>query len=59
MTNRNVRIDDMTGVGWVTLGTSDSGTGEFDDPDGITIDDKTSQIYVACNNNNRIVRING
>ena len=55
--DRIVRIDDMTGAGWTTLGTKGSGVNQFDTPIGIFVD-ATGRIYVTDTVNSRIVRIN-
>ena len=54
--NRVVRIDDMTGTGWITYGTEGDGEGEFDWPFGIDVGDD-NEIYIADYGNARIVRI--
>jgi hypothetical protein len=59
--NRIVRIDDMNGSGWVTLGRSDqfpgSNTGEFWGPTGLTVDSQ-NRILVADSDNHRLARFN-
>jgi len=56
--NRIVRMDDMTGTNWTTLGGpgSGAGTGQFNTPAGIALDEH-GRIYVADSGNNRIVRM--
>jgi sugar lactone lactonase YvrE len=58
--NRIVRIDDLTGAGWVSLGkagnTSGTGVGEFWGPAGIAVD-ATDRIYVTDSNNHQVVRM--
>ena len=51
-----VRINDMTGTGWTTLGTRGTGTNQFSNPSGIFLDN-AGKIYVTDANNNRIVRM--
>ncbi len=56
--HRIVRMDDMAGTGWTTLGdplTPDSGTGHFNSPRGI-FKDTSGHIYVADTDNSRIVQ---
>jgi hypothetical protein len=55
--DRIVRIDDMTGRGWTTFGTSGSGVNQFRSPEGIFVN-ATGQIFVADAGNHRLVRIN-
>jgi len=55
--NRIVRIDDMTGAGWISFGTSGSGTYQFDSPHGIFVD-PSGKIYITDGGNRRVVRIN-
>jgi streptogramin lyase len=55
--NRITRMDDMTGAGWMTLGSEGAGVNQFTHPSGIFVD-KASRIYVADSGNNRIVRVN-
>src|SRR2546425_1229547 len=52
-----LRVDDMTGAGWTTLGNWGSGGGEFNEPGGIVVDG-AGRIYVADSGNRRIVRVN-
>ncbi len=53
---RVVRMDDMTGAGWTTLGTEGSGTNQFHEPRGVFVD-AARRIYVADSWNDRIVRM--
>jgi len=55
--NRIVRIDDMTGAGWVSYGSLGSGVDEFNQPLGIAIG-PDNKIYVNDQHNSRLVRIN-
>ncbi len=57
--NRIVRIDDMTGKGWKSLGTiASTDTNHFDRPQGLYVDeDEPNHIYVADTGNCRIVRM--
>ena len=55
--NRIVRINDMTGAGWTTLGTWGTGVKQFSRPIGISVG-PAGRIYVADWGNNRIVRMN-
>ena len=52
-----VRVDDMTGAGWITLGTSGRGAKQFSGPHGIFVD-TAGKIYVGDNGLSRIVRVN-
>jgi DNA-binding beta-propeller fold protein YncE len=62
--HRLVRINDMTGAGWVTLGSPGEGVNQFTYPQGIFVS-PTGQIYVADTGThfrvvqgiNRIVRV--
>lgn len=53
-----VRVDDMTGAGWVQFGrrSPKGGIGQFDCPTGIAID-ATDRIYVADPRNGRVARM--
>jgi DNA-binding beta-propeller fold protein YncE len=55
--HRIVRINDMTGSGWIAFGTKGSGANQFLSPIGIFVD-TAGQIYVTDTGNHRIVRIN-
>ena len=57
--NRIVRIDDMTGKGWVSLGSNASAdANHFDKPQGLYVDDEDPlHIYIADTGNCRIVRM--
>ena len=52
---RIVRVDDMSGTNWTTLGSSGRGTNQFDHPWGVAVDGG-GNIYGADIRNNRIVR---
>src|SRR5437867_2624201 len=52
-----LRVDDMTGAGWTTLGNWGSSVGQFNEPGGIFVD-RAGRIYVADQGNHRIVRMN-
>jgi len=58
---RIVRINDLTGAGWVTYGTNGTGIGQFLEPQSITIDAQ-DRIYISDEDKNtqggRIVRMN-
>ncbi len=54
--HRIVRMDDMSGTGWVSYGALGSGAGHFQWPTGIAVD-ATGHIYVADQYNSRIARI--
>jgi len=54
--NRIVRIDDMTGSGWVALGSLGPGTNQFHEPTGISAD-PSGRIVVADSWNDRVVRV--
>jgi streptogramin lyase len=56
LNHRIVRFDDMSGAGWITLGTQGDGIKEFNEPIGIHVDHH-GRIYVADKDNNRVVRI--
>lgn len=55
--NRIVRMDDMTGTGWTTLGTSGTGINQFRYPRRIFVD-RARRIYVTDYGTGRIVRVN-
>ncbi len=55
--DRIVRLDDLTGVGRVTLGTRGSGKNQFYSPSSALVDTR-GRIYVADSGNARIVRVN-
>jgi hypothetical protein len=55
--NRIVRVNDMMGTGWTTLGSRGSGVNQFIHPSGIFVDG-AGRIYVADFENSRIVRVN-
>jgi DNA-binding beta-propeller fold protein YncE len=52
------RMDDITGAGFVRLGRSGAGVGEFAGPFGIAVDSR-DRIYVVDSDNDRIVRMDG
>ncbi|MFP4460217.1 MAG: NHL repeat-containing protein [Candidatus Zixiibacteriota bacterium] len=54
--HRIVKIDDISGTGWISYGSSGSGLGHFDGAIDVQVgpDDK---IYIVDRGNNRIVRI--
>lgn len=54
--NRIIRIDDITGAGWTTYGTSGSGVGQFSRPLGLALD-STGRVYICDKNNGRIIRM--
>jgi hypothetical protein len=56
MNNRLVRMDDMTGANWTSIGTNGYGVGQFSSPSGVWID-TAGQIYVADMANDRITRM--
>ena len=55
-TCRLIRMDDMRGTNWVSLGTCGSGNRQFNNPGGIFVD-SSGNIYVADTGNDRIVQI--
>ncbi len=55
--DRIVRLDDLTGVGRVTLGTRGSSKNQFSSPSSVFVDSR-GRIYVADSGNARIVRVN-
>src|SRR5713226_5049169 len=57
--NRTVRIDDMTGAGWTTLGGPAAGQGinQFNALRGVFVD-TAGRMYAGDASNNRIVRVN-
>ena len=55
--HRIVRINDMTGAGWTSFGSTGSGVNQFNVPTGIFVN-AGGQIFVADQTNHRIVRIN-
>jgi streptogramin lyase len=54
--DRIVRMDDITGAGWTTFGTTGTGTNQFGSPFGVAVD-SMERIYIADLGNERIVRI--
>lgn len=54
--HRIVRMDDMTGAGWVTCGTQGSGDYQFNLPSALFIGE-AGQVYVADTGNHRIVQL--
>ena len=55
--DRIVRVNDMTGSGWTTLGTAGTGVNQFREPTGIFVDG-AGRIYLADFLADRIVRVN-
>jgi hypothetical protein len=55
--HRIVRMNDMTGAGWTTLGTGGSGANQFHFPEFVFVDG-AGRIYVNDLENHRIVRMN-
>jgi hypothetical protein len=57
--HRIVRVNDMTGAGWTTVGGPAAGSGirQFSAPGGIFVSPR-GQIFVADSGNHRVVRIN-
>jgi sugar lactone lactonase YvrE len=55
--HRVVRINDMSGAGFVSFGSQGSGVGQFNRPEGVAVD-ALGRIYLTDNENHRIVRIN-
>ena len=53
--NRIVRMDDMTGANWTTLGSSGSAVSQFSHPWGVALD-TSGHVYIADNGNCRIAR---
>ncbi len=51
-----MRVDGMTGAGWITLGTQGTGPRQFQLPVGIAVD-PSGRIYVAVVLNGGIVRV--
>lgn len=54
--DRVVRMNDMTGAGWTTVGAQGDGTNQFHEPTGIFVDG-ARRIYVADSWNDGIVRM--
>ena len=54
---RIVRMNDMTGASWTTLGTPGTGVNQFNQPRGVFVNG-AGRIYVADLGNNRIARVN-
>lgn len=52
--HRVVRIDDVTGTGFVSFGTYGTWSGELGDPDAVAVD-ANGRIYVADHGNSRVV----
>jgi len=53
--NRIVRMDDMAGANWTTLGSPGSGVSQFNRPWGVALD-ASGRVYVADDGNSRIAR---
>ncbi len=56
LNHRVVRIDDMSGRGWTTLGRLGRGARQFAFPAGVMLEG-AGRIYVLDTRNNRIVRV--
>ena len=54
--SRIIRIDDMTGKGWISFGTTGKGVNQFNNPNHLTVR-PDGKIYIADSQNDRIVRI--
>lgn len=54
---RVVRMNDMSGAGWTTLGKEGTGVNQFSHPSGVFVDG-VGRIYVADYGNFRVVRVN-
>jgi DNA-binding beta-propeller fold protein YncE len=54
---RIVRVNDMTGAGWIAFGSRGNREGQFLSPSSVFVS-STGRIYVVDLGNNRIVRIN-
>ena len=54
--SRITRIDDMTGKGWVSFGTTGKGINQFNNPGHLTVG-PDGKIYIADSQNDRIIRI--
>ena len=54
--DRIVRMDDMCGTNWTTLGATGTAVGDFGGEQDVFVD-TNGQIYVADTFNNRIVRM--
>lgn len=54
--SRIIRIDDMTGKNWVSLGTYGKGINQFRNPNHLTVG-PDGKLYVVDSTNDRIVRI--
>lgn len=54
--SRIIRIDDLTGKNWVSLGTYGKGVNQFRNPNHLTVG-PDGKIYIADSQNDRIVRI--
>lgn len=51
---RVVRVNDMTGAGWVSFGTEGTGTNQFSGPAWLAFD-KLGRLYISDGLNHRIV----
>jgi streptogramin lyase len=54
--DRIVRMDDISGAGWTTFGTTGAGTNQLSSPFGIAVDSQ-ERIYIADLGNERVVRV--
>lgn len=52
--DRIARMDNLTGVGFLTFGTTGTGTNQFNNPAGLRVD-ISGQVFVADSLNNRVV----
>jgi streptogramin lyase len=54
--NRIVRINSITGAGWVAFGSTGTGFNQFNIAFGVGVD-RSGKIYIGDRNNHRLVRI--
>jgi DNA-binding beta-propeller fold protein YncE len=52
--DRIVQVDDITGAGWTTFGTTGAGFMQFNGPAGVAVD-SADNIYASDQGNNRII----